>query len=396
MIRLGVIGHGGRASSFIRNCMRPVCETDLRIVGIVDPDEKGARSRLGPEDVDVRFFSSVDELMRGAGPDAVVIGTRCNLHAPVAVECAAYDVPVFLEKPVAISYSQSADLERAYQSSRAPVLVSFPLRTSPLCVLAKSLLDDDAVGVRHHILATNYVSYGTVYWEKEYRNYEITGGLFLQKATHDFDYMMYLMDSPIISVTATAHYGGIFGGDKPADLRCSACDQRHTCPESPENRVRNGSGGSADHLCLFSEAAGTPETGTNEDTSSALVEFADGAHGVYTQVFFSRRDAARRGAVVSGYEGTVDFDWYRNDLIRTRHHRPFTDRITAAGGMSHFGGDTELARNFVALIEGRESAAADIWDGIRSVNACLAARESAKTRKHVAVRLPGKSDSRSD
>ena len=25
----------------------------------------------------------------------------------------------------------------------------------------------------------------------------------------------------------------------------------------------------------------------------------------------SRRDAAARGAVVSGYHGTLDFDWYR-------------------------------------------------------------------------------------
>lgn len=376
-------------ASMIHHCFRPAAEDGITITGMIDPDEAQVRKRLVPEDGDPEFFDSVDAMYRSGTVDAVAIGTRCNLHTPYAVECARYDLPIFLEKPVAISMEQALELEQAYSGSQAPVLVSFPLRTSPLCVLAREALAEGAVGTPHHVLATNYVPYGTVYWSEEYRNFAITGGLFLQKATHDFDYLMYLLDSPITRISATAHYGGIFGGDKPADLWCSGCDERHSCPESPENRVRNGSGGDADHRCLFSSAAGTPETGTNEDTSSALFEFASGAHGVYTQVFFSRRDAARRGAVVSGYEGTVDFDWYRNDLVRVRHHQPFTDRITADSGMSHFGGDAELARNFVALVEGREESAAGIETGLRSVYTCLAAREAAATGSTVEVRQPG-------
>jgi len=40
MIRLGVIGYGGRINGLINHCFRKV-EPDIRIVGIVDPDEKG-------------------------------------------------------------------------------------------------------------------------------------------------------------------------------------------------------------------------------------------------------------------------------------------------------------------------------------------------------------------
>jgi predicted dehydrogenase len=270
------------------------------------------------------------------------------------------------------------------------VLVSFPLRVSPLCELARERIAAGHVGTPEHVLAVNYVPYGTVYWEQEYRNYSITGGLFLQKATHDFDYLCYLLDSRITRVAATAHYGGIFGGNKPANLRCSACDEQETCLESPQNRRRNGSGGSLeDHPCVFSVACGTAATGTNEDTSSALVEFASGVHGVYTQVFFSRRDAAARGATVSGYHGTIDFDWYRNELRYVRHHRPFTDHVGAGQGLSHFGGDAELGRNFVGMIAGMEKSRAPIQAGIASVYACLAARESARTGRFVEVRQPG-------
>jgi predicted dehydrogenase len=390
MIKLGVIGHGGRVSSFIRQCLRPVTTEEIRVTAIVDPDEAGARSRLDEADRDVRFYADVDELVRRAGVDGLVIGTRCNLHTDIAIRAARHDLPLFLEKPVAISMEQAEALEAAFERSSCEVLVSFPLRVSPLCELAREHLSRGLVGQPQHVLAVNYVPYGTAYWEQEYRNYSITGGLFLQKATHDFDYLCYLLGSPITRVAATAHYGGIFGGAKPAELTCSACDEEESCLESPRNRRRNGSGGSLDdHRCVYSVACGTPESGTNEDTSSALLEFASGAHGVYTQVFFSRRDAAARGAVVSGYHGTLDFDWYRNDLRYVRHHRPFSDHVKAGEGLSHFGGDAELGRNFLGMIKGREKSRAPIQTGLASVYACLAARDSARSGKFVEVRRPG-------
>jgi len=390
MIKLGVIGHGGRVSSFIRSCLRPESREEVRVVAIVDPDEAGARGRLEEQDRDVRFYPDLDDLVRRGGVDALMIGTRCNLHAELAIRAARYHLPLFLEKPVAISMEQAVALERAFERSRCEVLVSFPLRTSPLCELARERIAAGAVGTPAHVLAVNYVPYGTAYWEAEYRNYAITGGLFLQKATHDFDYLCYLLDSRITRVAATAHYSGMFGGDKPAELRCSDCAEQETCLESPQSRRRNGSGGVlTDHRCVYSVACGTPETGTNEDSSSALLEFASGVHGVYTQVFYSRRDSAARGAVVSGYHGTLDFDWYRNDLKYVRHHQPFTDHVKAGSGMSHFGGDAVLGRNFVDMIEGRAKSRAPIREGLASVYACLAARESARTGAFVKARQPG-------
>ncbi|MDD3926924.1 MAG: Gfo/Idh/MocA family oxidoreductase [bacterium] len=243
-------------------------------------------------------------------------------------------------------------------------------------------------------MASNYVSYGTIYFSMDYRWYDITQGLFLQKATHDFDYMSYLMDSSIVKVAAMASHGRIFGGNKPAGLRCSKCDEAGTCPESPQNRKRNGSEIGdfllEDHPCLFSVDCGSPERGMNEDSSSALVEFANGAKGVYTQVFHVRRDAATRGAVISGYEGTVGFDWYKNELKRVRHHQPFTDTVKAGENMAHFGGDMELARDFIGLIEGRISESrTPVSMGIQSVHACLAAKESSEKGIFIDVRQVG-------
>jgi len=389
MIRLGVVGYGSRVSGMIRWAFREV-EPDLRVVGIVDPDEQAARARLADCDKDVVFYHSLDEMVSKAKPDALAIGTRCNLHTPYAIGASKYDLPLFLEKPVSNSMEQAVQLEAAFGKSKCQAVVSFPLRVSPLCDLAHQYIKEGAVGHPEHIMAVNYVPYGTGYWDGHYRDFPVTQGLFIQKATHDFDYMMFLMGSNIIRVGAMAAYGRIFGGNKPAGLVCSRCDEVDTCLESPANRRRNLSGGEAgDHPCLFSVDCGSPETGMNEDASSAMVEFASGAHGVYSQVFYARRDAGARGAIVSGYHGTVSFDWYTNQLKRVRHHAPFSDKVTGGEGLSHFGGDLVLAYNFIDLIKGKAESRTPIWTGIQSVYSCLAAKQSAETGEFVKVRQVG-------
>ena len=218
MIKLGVIGFGKRMRDIVKVVHE--IEPDISVGGIVDPDKQGVSERLADCDKEAVFYASLKELVECAKPDALAIGTRCNLHAQYTLEASQYNLPLFLEKPVAISMEQATELEKHFEKNNCPVLVSFPLRVSPLCVQAKDIIDKGAVGSCEHITAVNYVPYGTVYWEEEYRNYSITQGLFLQKATHDLDYMSFLMGSPIVKVAAMATTGKIFGGDKPKDLRC--------------------------------------------------------------------------------------------------------------------------------------------------------------------------------
>ena len=387
MIRLGVIGYGGRIHVMIDHHLRRL-RPDLRVTAVVDPNEAGARERMADCDQDATFYKDVASLVKSGKVDAIAIGTRCNLHSRYAAQVARYDLPLFLEKPVAITMRQATALERAFVGSRCKAMVSFPLRVSPLCELARKYIADGAIGHPVHIAATNYVPYGTTYWENPYRDYGITGGLFLQKATHDFDYLSYLMGEPIVRVAAMATRGHVFGGRKKSNLYCSQCDEQATCLESPQNRIRNGSGGRiSDHLCLFGRDCGKAGDGTlNEDCSSALLEFASGAHGVYTQVFYARRDADARGATVSGYMGTVRFDWYANELHRIRHHAPFSAVERASGDASHFGGDSELAYDFIGLIEANTQPRTPIATGIQSAYACLAARESSQKGRFIDVR----------
>jgi predicted dehydrogenase len=362
-MRLGVIGCGGRMSGVISGALMPA-DPELRVVGVVDPNPESARARLPERDRgEAKFYGTLAELIAGAKPDALAIGTRCDLHAPYAIEAAAYDLPLWLEKPIATTMAQAIALEAAFATSRCQVLVSFPLRATPLARKARAIIDQGGVGRVEHLLGVNYVPYGDVYFRSWYRDVHVTQGLFLQKATHDFDYLAFLAGSPITRLAAMAQKGRIY---------------------------RDASTRRGDEVDVeFHERIGTPESGMNEDASSALIEFANGAQGLYTQVFYARHKAAARGATISGYRATLTFDWYANRMRRMPHHEPFLEEITPTDVGSHFGGDQVLGQNFVELVRGSAPSLAPITAGLESVYACLAAKESAETGRFVTVRRVG-------
>ena len=339
-MKLGIIGFGQRSASVL-GAFRAE-DPGLEIAGLVDSNPEEARRRM-PEEfrAELRILDSLPELVEKGKPDALVIGTRCDSHAALAIQAACYDLPLFLEKPVATNLRDAIKLERAFANSKCQVLVSFPLRASLLCGRAKSLIDQGAVGRVEHLVGLNYVPYGDVYFQTWYRDHSITGGLFLQKATHDFDYLAYLAGAPIIRVAAMVSKGRVYRNKR------------------------------------------TKKAGRDP---FALLEFANGVKGCYTQVFYSKGAAAKRGAIVSGFSGTLDFDWYRNDLKCFHHHEPFTDVVTVGKEAGHFGGDAALAKNFLAIVRNGAGSLAPIGCGLQSIYACLAARESAEKGRFLQVR----------
>ena len=59
------------------------------------------------------------------------------------------------------------------------VVVSFPLRTTPLFTTALEVVRSGRLGTVNQIQANNNVPYGGVYYGLWYRNYDDTGGLWL-------------------------------------------------------------------------------------------------------------------------------------------------------------------------------------------------------------------------
>ena len=378
-LRLGIIGCGVR-TAWIVSCLRGV-DADVSVAVVADPDAASAQQRLDEAKVDysaAHFVPSCDALLEYADDlDGLVIGTRCNLHTPIAIQIARTGLPVFLEKPVSITSEQVHALRQAYVGRDDAVVVSLPLRVTPLFQRVLEIVRSGRLGVINQVQATNYVPYGGVYFAQWYRDYDVNGGLWLQKATHDFDCINQLVASDPAAIVATSTRG-VYGGAMPADLTCAACAVRRECPESPESiaaRDDDGGMGRGDHACAFSNSI------RHHDAGSAMITYADGTHAAYSQNFISRRAAGQRGARITGYRATLSFDWYAESIQVIEHHGARVDDLKVTVPDAHHGGDAALAQNFIAVMRGQDVSHVPLRDGLLSASMCIAARASETSRR---------------
>lgn len=375
MLNLGVIGYGNRANDVIEKL---VATGEVRVAAVTDVRNDELKTKLDAMGyTDVRFYTDADEMMTHEKIDGVLIGTRCSLHTHYAVLVAKYGVPMFLEKPVCTTEEDLARLQDILPAMNEKTVVSFPLRVSSLCRKVKEIVKSGKLGRIEHVQAYNNVPYGRGYYHKWYRDAGETGGQFLQKATHDLDYINDLLgdNRPVRICAMKSHQ--IFKGDQPAGQKCSSCDKTDICPESPENLMRTNGGGVRGDLCCFAENV------TIEDSGSCIEEYESGMHAVYSQDFIVRNSAGKRGARLIGYYGTLEFDWVTGTITVYRHLEQGKEEYVLEKSGGHFGGDSILAENFVGVMKGTQKTIAPLADGILSAKLCLAARRSAE--EHIFV-----------
>jgi len=385
MLNVGIIGYGGRVSGMAKGL--GMYSIPYRIAAIADPRAEEIKAANDPFLAETRFYNNADELLAAGGLDGVMVGTRCYMHTDMACKVAQYKLPLFLEKPVAITFEQVKKLHDAFAGYPAPTVVSFPLRLTVHVQTIKQMIEADTIGTVEHVVGFNDVPYGDVYFYEWYRNYEQVGGLFLQKATHDLDYIAYLLGQKPRQLCAM-HARRVYGGDKPHNLRCVDCEEFESCPESPFNLFRERFQGSqvnmqSKRMCLYSKDI------RNEDIDNVIIEYENGVQTSYTQNVFARNAAGRRGARFYGYKGTIFFDWYENVIKVFKHQTPAVETITFTGDMPHFGGDRELCYDFIMAMRDGKPSRSPIEAGIESALTCLWARESAETRRFVDVVMPG-------
>ncbi|GGD96759.1 Gfo/Idh/MocA family protein [Paenibacillus nasutitermitis] len=382
MLKLGVIGYGARVGGVIEGNLLGQCQ----IAAITDLNEQRVKNRLKEKGVDtdsIRFFTDAEDMFNHCELDGILIGTRCSTHAELAAKVIRRGIPLFLEKPVAISLEDLQmlrDVLLEHPLMAGKVVVSFPLRLTTIIRKIKEIVDSGRIGTVEHVEATTAVPYGSIYYHNWYRDESETHGLFLQKATHDFDYISYILGQNPVMISAMKSKR-VFTGDKPAGLECSVCDESHTCLESPQNLAKAGEQ-SYGSYCSFAVDTG------NEDSGSALIEYESGMHVSYTQVFYARKKAAKRGARFYGYKGTIEFLFDTGEIKVYLHHSSTVETYQFGTENDHFGGDAALAENFIAVMTGTKLSEVTLNSGIMSALICLKANESAATKTFQAINWP--------
>lgn len=382
MKKIGIIGFGGRVGGLAISYFTKFFP-DLVVTAIADVDLDKVKKRVSDVkdwDMDnIAFYTDGIEMLEKEELDGVMIGTRCNLHTKFAVEVLKRNIPVFLEKPVSTTLEDHKLLTEAVAASQAGGITSFPLRLTLLVEKAKEIYESGALGTLSQIQAFNNVPYGRVYYKNWYRDDNITGGLFLQKATHDVDYINYVLGKQPIELCAMESKM-VYKGDKPANLKCEDCPEVDTCYESAVVIDKEYKDDDQGHFCSYGKDVG------NQDSGTIIMRYDDGLHVVYTQNFVVRKEAGKRGMRMIGQKGTLEFDWTKDTLWFFHHEENTVDQyvLKPKAGIGHSGGDYALIRDFYALVNGDKSVSS-IQAGLDSAYLCLKARESAQTHQFVVL-----------
>ena len=390
MIKIGVVGCGLQAAT-IAGYLN-IYGDGYEVVAVMDINLDSARVRIAEKNVNLsphcRFYTLLkDFIEKETELDGIIVGTICRDHTEVACHLEPMGVPIYLEKPVAVTLEQSKKLYAAFVKSTTPVQISLPMRLSPLTTEAKRIIDSGTIGSVEQLVAYNDVGYGSFYFSSWYRDAEITGGMFMQKAVHDIDYLLFLAGQDPHEVCGMRSQR-VFGGDKPFDLCCDQCEEQKQCPESPYNYFHERNIGKSvaeavirekRQMCRFSKGIHI------DDIGECIIELKNGAHLAYQQNFFATNAAHRRGARIYGYRGTLEMDFSGKIKVMS-HIRNQTDEITVPSGpLSHYGGDKELVFDFLQTIKTGIRSRTDLifGNGMQSTLACLCARESSDTRQFI-------------
>jgi predicted dehydrogenase len=144
-LRVAIAGlvHGHADGFFSHSLNRP----DIQIVAIAEPDrvlfdQYAAKFHLDPS----LYHADLDEALRAAKPQAVLVYTSTFDHRRVVELCARYSIPVMMEKPLAVSYEDAQAIARAARAAKIKVLVNYETSWYPSNHAAYNLVHSGAIG----------------------------------------------------------------------------------------------------------------------------------------------------------------------------------------------------------------------------------------------------------
>ncbi|ASJ74550.1 bi-domain-containing oxidoreductase [Granulosicoccus antarcticus] len=167
-----------------------------------------------------RVSTDADEVISAESINLVCVVTRHNSHAGYVQQALEAGKHVFVEKPLAMTHQQLADIDKAYQASQskaaAPVLmVGFNRRFAPQVQKMKSLMN--SVSTPKSLIMT--MNAGAIEADSWVQDEEVGGGRIIGEACHYIDLMRFLVGAPITKVHAVC-MGSHPGVDVTTD-KCS-------------------------------------------------------------------------------------------------------------------------------------------------------------------------------
>ena len=193
MVRWGIIGVGD------------VCEVkSAPAMNLVPNSRIEAVMRRNSEKVEdyakrhgiKKWYTDAEQLINDPAVNAIYIATPPNAHAKYTVMAAKAGKPVYVEKPMAKTYSECEEMVAACEAAGVPLYTAYYRRALPNFLKVKEIIDAGVIGdVRmveirlHKPLEPDIITHQENHWRT---NPEIAGGgYFHDLGSHQLDLLDY-------------------------------------------------------------------------------------------------------------------------------------------------------------------------------------------------------------
>lgn len=151
----------------------------------------------------VPLYTSLEELLEKDRPDGVILATPNHLHVPQALQCIAAGVPVMVEKPIATTVAEGAQLLKVVNETGAKVLIGHHRAHSPIMAKAKEVIDSGKLGKLVAVMGSaTFVKPDHYYAEGAWRT-QMGGGPILINMIHEV-HNLRMLCGDIVAVQAFA------------------------------------------------------------------------------------------------------------------------------------------------------------------------------------------------
>jgi predicted dehydrogenase len=394
--RLALIGCGARGTGYPLYLRRLGYEIEL--TAAVDPNfEQAEMAATQFGSAKSRIFASAAEMLdRHAHElDGAIIASPNHTHAANAVEVFAAGIPLLLEKPVAVSQQQLADLWTASAKAGHSCVIGFTLRYTPFYSTVRRLIAQGALGTVLAIHAEEQMSdrLSSLFSRGNWRpDAQATGGLMLEKCCHDLDILSWLLGSRISEVHSFARRTFLHPIPE-AGASCDACGIEPDCRFSYDRIMASFRQGTAvdehfdkratqfaDRRCVWTSKTTYP------DHQTVNLAFESGALGTFTVAQAQPRN--ERTLSILGTDARLEGVFERGIIRLIRRTGPNNDSIeeipVVHDGSGHGGGDSFLVKDFVSLMDGNGSdVRASLGEAIDAAIASLATDQSCRENRTI-------------
>jgi predicted dehydrogenase len=197
-LRVGVAGCGTIAQQVHVPLLQR--RRDTRLVAVADADEH-ALAEAVRHCPGVQPYGGIEEMLREADLDAVVVALPPSLHAPAARAVFEAGLHLYLEKPLAPTLDEGAAIMRAWHRSGRVGVMGFNCRANPLHLRLRELLRAGRAG-RLVYLQTFFSSAARPLpeWKRQRAS---GGGALLDLGVHHIDLIRFLTGCEVTGVRAS-------------------------------------------------------------------------------------------------------------------------------------------------------------------------------------------------